>query len=61
MLKAGRVRPIFRAFAWVLGPLLLVAGALLVFLDLRGGSPAGWPAWSRRIQRPNRIRSLRDA
>jgi hypothetical protein len=49
MLKAGPVRPIFRAFAWVLGPLLLVAGALLVFLDLRGVSAAGWPAWSRRI------------
>jgi hypothetical protein len=43
------VRPMFRALAWVLGPLLLGAGALMVVLDLIGRHPHGWPEWSRSI------------
>jgi hypothetical protein len=43
------VRPMFRAIAWVLGPLLLCAGALLVVLDLIGRHPRSWPAWSHTI------------
>jgi hypothetical protein len=39
----------FRALAWVLGPLLLAAGALMVVLDLVGRHPRGWPDWSRTI------------
>jgi hypothetical protein len=39
----------FRALAWVLGPLLLGAGALMVALDLIGRHPRGWPEWSRTI------------
>ena len=35
--------------AWVLGPLLLGAGALLVALDLIGRHPRGWPPWSHAI------------
>ncbi|HEX3232874.1 MAG TPA: hypothetical protein VHR41_01670 [Gemmatimonadales bacterium] len=49
MLKPGPVRPFFRLLGWVVGPLLLAAGALLVLLDLRGVFAAGWPPWSRRI------------
>lgn len=49
MLKPGPVRPLFRVLGWVIGPLLLGVGALLVFLDLRGVSAAGWPVWSRRL------------
>ena len=41
------VRPAFRALGWVLGPLLLVAGGLLVVLDLIGRHPHGWPTWTR--------------
>lgn len=48
-LKSGPVRPVFRAFAWVLGPLLLTGGALLVILDLRGVKAHGWPLWSQRV------------
>jgi hypothetical protein len=48
-LKSGPVRPLFRALALVLGPLLLGAGVLLVILDLRGVIAHGWPAWTRRI------------
>ena len=43
------VRPMFRALAWVLGPLLLGAGALMVLLDLIGRHPRGWPDWSRTL------------
>jgi hypothetical protein len=39
----------FRALAWVLGPLLVGAGTLMVVLDLIGRHPHGWPAWSRTI------------
>jgi hypothetical protein len=49
LLKSGPVRPMFRAFAWVLGPLLVAAGVLLVILDLRGVNAHGWPVWSHRI------------
>jgi hypothetical protein len=48
-LKSGPVRPVFRAVAWVLGPLLVVAGVLLVILDLRGVNAHGWPLWSQRV------------
>jgi hypothetical protein len=48
-LTSGRVRPAFRILALVLGPLLLVAGLLLVFLDLSGVNAHGWPVWSQRI------------
>ena len=44
--RSTPVRPVFRALAWVLGPLLLGAGVLLVVLDLIGRRPHGWPAWS---------------
>ena len=47
--KSGRVRPVFRAVAWILGPLLVAAGLLLVFLDLRGVNAHGWPHWSQRL------------
>ena len=48
-LKSGPVRPMFRALAWVLGPLLVAAGVLLVILDLRGVTAHGWPVWSHRL------------
>jgi hypothetical protein len=48
-LKPGPVRPLFRAFAWVLGPLLVAAGILLVISDLRGVNAHGWPAWSQHV------------
>lgn len=48
-LKSGPIRPMFRAFAWVLGPLLVAGGLLLVILDLRGVNAHGWPVWSRRV------------
>lgn len=47
-LRSGPVRPLFRGLAWVLGPLLLGAGGLMILLDLRGTGAAGWPVWSRR-------------
>lgn len=47
--RSAPVRPAFRAIAWVLGPLLLGAGALLVALDLIGRHPQGWPPWSHTI------------
>ncbi len=43
------VRPMFRALAWVFGPLLLGAGVLMVVLDLIGRHPHGWPDWSRAV------------
>ncbi len=45
--RAGRVRTPFRWLAWILGPLLMAGGALMIFLDLRGRTASGWPAWSR--------------
>jgi len=48
-LKSGPVHPMFRALAWVLGPLLVTAGVLLVILDLRGVNAHGWPIWSHRL------------
>ena len=36
LVRPGPVRPVFRALAWVLGPLLLAAGALMMLLDLVG-------------------------
>ncbi len=49
LLRPGPVRPLFRGLAWVFGPLLVGAGALMVLLDLHGVSAAGWPAWSRQV------------
>jgi hypothetical protein len=49
LVRPGPVRAPFRLLAWVLGPLLLAAGALMMFLDLRGVRAAGWPAWSRQV------------
>ena len=49
LVRPGPVRPLFRALAWVLGPLLLAAGALMAILDLRGVKAATWPAWSRQV------------
>ena len=43
------VRPMFRVLAWVLGPLLLGAGLLLVILDLIGRRPREWPDWTHTI------------
>jgi hypothetical protein len=48
-LRAGPVRPLFRALAWVLGPLLMGSGVLMAILDLRGVTASGWPAWSRQL------------
>lgn len=48
-LQPGPVRPLFRALAWVLGPLLMGSGALMAILDLRGVTASGWPAWSRQL------------
>ncbi|MGN6392617.1 MAG: hypothetical protein ACTHM9_10275 [Gemmatimonadales bacterium] len=45
--RAGRVRTPFRWLAWILGPVLIAAGALMIFLDLRGRTASGWPVWSR--------------
>ena len=49
IVRPGPVRPLFRALAWVLGPLLLAAGALMVMLDLHGEKAGTWPAWSGRV------------
>jgi hypothetical protein len=49
LVRPGPVRPVFRALAWVLGPLLLAAGALMVLLDLHGEKAAHWPAWTDRM------------
>ena len=46
MSRSTPVRPVFRALAWVLGPLLIGAGLLLIVLDLIGRRPHGWPVWS---------------
>jgi hypothetical protein len=43
------LRPAFRTLAWVLGPLLVAAGTLLVVLDLIGRGPGGAPAWARAV------------
>ncbi|MGH7512641.1 MAG: hypothetical protein ACREOQ_06940 [Gemmatimonadales bacterium] len=48
-LRPGPVRPLFRALAWVLGPLLMGSGVLMAILDLRGVTASGWPAWSRQL------------
>jgi len=48
-LRPGPVHPVFRALAWIFGPLLLGAGALMIILDLHGAGAAGWPTWSRRV------------
>lgn len=47
--RSTPVRPGFRALAWILGPLLLGAGTLLIVLDLIGRRPRGWPAWSHSM------------
>ncbi len=52
MLTSGPVRPLFRVVGWVLGPLLLAAGALLILLGLRGVDAHGWPAWAHRVRLP---------
>ena len=49
LVRPGPVRPLFRALAWVVGPLLLAGGALMVIADLRGDTATTWPAWSRRV------------
>lgn len=49
MREAAPVRPVFRALAWVLGPLLMGAGLLLMVLDLIGRRPRGWPPWSHMM------------
>ena len=49
LVRPGPVRPVFRALAWVLGPLLLAAGALMMLLDIVGEKAAGWPGWSRHV------------
>jgi hypothetical protein len=49
LVRPGPVRPPFRVLAWVLGPLLIAAGGLMMFLDLRGVRAAGWPTWSRQV------------
>lgn len=49
MRQSTPVRPVFRALAWVLGPLLLGAGVLLIVLDLIGRHPRGWPPWSHMV------------
>ncbi len=43
------VRPVFRILAWILGPLLIAAGALLMVLDLLGRHPHGSPIWTTTI------------
>ena len=48
-LQPGPVRPLFRVLAWVLGPLLIASGLLMMILDLRGVNARGWPAWSRMV------------
>ena len=48
-LQAGPVRPLFRALAWVLGPLLMAAASLMVLLDLTGKTAHCWPLWSRQM------------
>lgn len=48
-LKSGPVHPVFRAVAWVLGPLLVAGGVLLIISDLRGVNAHGWPVWSQRV------------
>jgi hypothetical protein len=47
--QPGPVRLVFRLLGLVVGPLLMVGGALMVLLDLRGATAAGWPAWSRPL------------
>lgn len=48
-LQPGPVRPLFRILAWVLGPLVLASGLLMIVLDLRGVTAQGWPAWSHQV------------
>lgn len=49
LLRPGPVHPVFRALAWIFGPLLMIGGALMIALDLHGQGAAGWPTWSRRV------------
>jgi hypothetical protein len=49
LLQHGPVRPLYRALAWVLGPLLMAAASLMVLLDLTGNTAHGWPLWSERM------------
>ena len=44
-----RLRPPFRMVAWVIGPLLIGAGALMVVLDLIGRQAHGSPEWAHAI------------
>jgi hypothetical protein len=48
-LQPGPVRPLFRLLAWVLGPLLMASGLLMIVLDLHGMTARGWPGWSRQV------------
>ena len=49
LLRSGPVRPLYRALAWVLGPLLMSAAGLMILLDLTGNTAHGWPVWSERM------------
>ena len=49
LLQPGPVRPLYRALAWVLGPLLMAAAGLMMLLDLTGNTAHGWPLWSERV------------
>jgi hypothetical protein len=48
-LQPGPVRPLFRILAWVVGPVLLASGLLMIVHDLHGVTAHGWPAWSRQV------------
>jgi hypothetical protein len=48
-LQPGPIRPVFRILGLVVGPVLLAAGALMILLDTRGVTAAGWPVWSHRL------------
>lgn len=48
-LPQRRLRSPFRMVAWVVGPILIGAGALMVVLDLLGRQAHGLPAWTHSI------------
>lgn len=48
-MNSRQVRPAFRVLAWILGPLLVGAGCLLIGLDLLGRRPRGSPGWAHAI------------
>ena len=48
-LQPGPVRPLFRLLAWVVGPVLMASGVLMMVLDLHGVTAHGWPGWSRQV------------